>query len=269
MNRWIVDGVADALICPEDRGLLYGDGLFETIAFHRGRSRLWPLHMQRLERGCERLGLPAPDPAVLAAEARELLAGRERAVIRIALTRGVGGTAYFPPDPVRPTRIVLLREWPPTIERRRVEGLRMRSSPIRLGHDPAGGLKHMNRLDQVLIADRLAAEGADEALVVDPDGWLVEGLSGNLVIERDGGMIAPGPHPSAVAGVGLAWLRRRAGDRLIERAMQADEVAAGDRLWVINSIQGPCPVRELDGRRLEIEGVVRHWQDAWREEVES
>ena len=267
MSHWLVDGEPGALVSPEDRGLLYGDGLFETIAFHNGQSRLWSLHMQRLERGCRVLGLPDPDTARLASEARQLVAGRSRAIVRLALTRGVGGRAYFPPAQVRSTRILIRRDWPRSIEQRRRDGIAMRSSSVRLGHDAAGGLKHSSRLNQVLIASELQSSGVEEGLVLDPEGRIVEGLAGNIVVERGGRLIAPGPHPAAVAGVGLAWLRQRA-EALIEREMRADELRSSDRLWVINSIQGPCPVRNLDGRPIEIEGVVRQWQDAWRKEVE-
>ena len=267
MSRWLVDGEPGALVSPEDRGLLYGDGVFETIAFHHRNSRLWPLHMQRLGLGCRRLGLPAPDEGLLHSEALQLVADHDHAVLRLALTRGVGGRAYFPAAQVRPTRILIRRDWPEDIERRRRDGVTMRTSSVRLGADPAGGLKHSSRLDQVLIASELQSNGAEEALVLDTDGRIVEGLAGNVVVERDDELIAPGPHPSAVAGVGLAWLRQRA-PGLIEREMHADELRSSDRLWVINSVQGPCPVRSLDERPVEIDGVVRHWQDAWREEVE-
>jgi len=268
MSRWLVDGRPGALVSPDDRGLLYGDGLFETVAFHGGESRLWALHMQRLARGCERLGLPAPDAGLLFAECRELVGDRARAIVRVSLTRGVGGRAYTPPADPRPTRIVMLREWPVDMARRR-DGLSMATSPVRLAPGPAAGLKHMNRLEQVLIARGIAAAGADEAMVLDPRGRIVEALTGNIVVVRDGRLIAPGPHPAAVAGVGLAWLRCRAGAGLVERDLRADELEAGDGLWVINSIQGPCPVRSLDGRSLGIDGVVRSWQNAWREEVEE
>lgn len=265
----MVDGVPGALVSPDDRGLLYGDGLFETIAFHRRRSLLWPLHMERLRRGCDALGLPQPDEHRLAEECERLVGERARAVVRLALTRGVGGRAYFPPEQVRPTRILALRDFPDDLARRRGAGLTMQTSPVRLEPGPGGTLKHMNRLGQVLVANALTGSPVDEALVLDRHGRLVEALLGNLVVVRGDALIAPGPHPAAVAGVGLEWLRRRAGADLIERAMGVDELEESDGLWVINSVQGPCPVRCLDGRPRNIDGVVRKWQDAWRAEVEQ
>src|SRR6056297_1735643 len=221
MTRWLVNGEPDALIAPTDRGLLYGDGLFETILFHRGRSALWSLHMARLVDGCRGLALPQPDVDLLAAECHELLGNGNSAVIRIAITRG------------------------------------------------SGGRKHMNRLEQVLIAEECARRGADEALVLDSAGMIVEGLAGNIVVVRDGRLIAPGPHPAAVAGVGLEWLRRRAGSDLEERPFGAAELTRDDALWVINSVRGPCPVRTLDGRALVRDERIPDWRQRWQKEVEE
>lgn len=274
MSRWLVNGVPDALVPPTDRGLLYGDGLFETIAFHNGKSALWPLHMARLAEGCRRLVLPPPDIDLLGDECRRLIAGKARAVVRLSITRGSGGKAYFPPVPPGPTRILIRRDFPPEFSDERESGIAMRTSPIRLGGgcleaDRLGGLKHMNRLAQVMIAEDCERHGAAEALVLDADGMIVEGLAGNIVVVQDGRMIAPGPHPAAVAGVGLEWLRQRAGKALLERPFAARELARDDAIWVINSVRGPCAVRTLDGRALAADQRLREWQQHWREEVEE
>jgi 4-amino-4-deoxychorismate lyase len=269
LSDWFVDGVQGALVPPDDRGLLYGDGLFETIAFHRGRSALWPLHMERLARGCAALDLPQPDPTLLARECAQLVGDALRAVVRLALTRGSGGKAYFPPAQPKVRRILLRRDWPADMDRRRHEGLTIVTASHRLVDALGGGLKHANRLAQVRIASEIARAGADEALVLDPEGRIVEGLASNLVVVRDGALIAPGPHPAAVAGVGLQWLRRRAQGALEERPMRADALRSDDAIWVINSVQGPCPVRRLDGRELPRDAVLRNWQTTWRNEIEA
>lgn len=269
MTKWLVNGVPDALVAPTDRGLLYGDGLFETIAFHNGKSALWPLHMARLEDGCRRLNLPLPEMDLLAAECRLLLDGEASAVIRLTITRGSGGRGYFPPESPEPTRILTRRDFPARLAEQRTSGIAMRTSPVRLAPDSIGGMKHINRLEQVMIAEDCGRHGAEEALVLDAGGMIVEGLAGNIVVVRDGQMIAPGPHPAAVAGVGLEWLRRRAGKALHERPFAAGELAGDDAVWVINSVRGPCPVRTLDGRRLATDQCIGKWQKRWREEVES
>lgn len=277
MTRWLVNGVPDALVPPTDRGLLYGDGLFETVAFHNGKSALWPLHMARLAEGCRRLALPAPDVELLAAECGQLVGDRARVVIRLAITRGSGGKAYFPPAQPEPTRILIRRGFPAELSRQRESGIAMRTSPFRLAGDWLGGdclgglgaLKHMNRLAQVIIAEDCDRHGAAEALVLDDHDMIVEGLAGNIVVVQNGRMIAPGPHPAAVAGVGLEWLRQRAGTALVERPFAAGELGRDDAVWVINSVRGPCGVCALDGRALMMVPCLREWQQRWREEIEE
>ena len=269
MTRWLVNGEPDALVAPTDRGLLYGDGLFETVAFHHGRCRLWSRHMARLAAGCRRLGLPRPDIDLLAAECHELLGNGDSAVIRIAITRGSGGRAYFPPENPEPTRILIRRALPEHLESQRASGLDMHTSTIRIDRNALGGLKHMNRLEQVLVAAECADHAAAEALVLDSAGMIVEGLAGNVVVVRGDRLIAPGPHPAAVAGVGLEWLREHPDSALEERPFAAAELAGDDALWVINSVRGPCPVRSLDGRALARDGRIGEWQQRWHEEVEE
>jgi len=267
MADWLIDGQPDARLAPDDRGVLFGDGLFETIVFHHGRAALWPLHMQRLARGCRDLGLPPPDPRQLADEAEALVKGHAHAVVRLALTRGRGGAGYRPPAEVRPTRILIRREVPHDLARRRAGGIDMKTSPYRL--EPAaglGGLKHSSRLEQVMIARTL--DGADEALVLDRDGRIVEALHANIVVVREGRLLAPS-HPAAVAGVGLAWLGREFGEALERIALQAGALRAADSLWVINSVHGPCPVARLDGRILARDEQFAAVLQAWQEKVEK
>jgi len=267
--QWLVNGVADAQVSPTDRGLLYGDGLFETIAFHHGKSALWPLHMARLARGCQRLALPAPEGELLASECDEVLGDEVHAVIRLTITRGCGGRAYFPPERPEPTRIVTRREFPAGFAEQRTDGLAMRTSPVRMAGNCVGGIKHISRLEQVMVAEDCGRHGADEALVLDVDGMIVEGLAGNIIVVRAGQLIAPGPHPAAVAGVGLEWLRRAAGSDLSERPFAAAQLGKDDGLWVINSVRGPCPARTLDGRGLSPDRGLHQWQARWCEEVEK
>lgn len=271
MSDWLVDGRPGAMLSPLDRGLLYGDGLFETIAFHHGRAVLWPLHIARLMRGCRALGLPLPDEAALAEDCRRLAGDRGRAVLRITWTRGCGGAGYRPPEPAVPSRIVTRRAFPEELQRMRRDGLDLCTSPHMLSMPPAAlaGLKHLDRLPQVLIAAHCRSRGADEALVTDSGGRLVEALNGNLVVVRGGRLIAPGPHPAAVAGVGLEWLRTVAGSALVERDMRRAELEPGDAIWVINSVRGPCPVRSLDGCELKRDDRIRSMQAKWHDQVEN
>ncbi|MEM7054205.1 MAG: aminotransferase class IV, partial [Pseudomonadota bacterium] len=105
---------------------------------------------------------------------------------------------------------------------------------------------------------------AGEALVCDRQGYVVEGLSSNLVIEHNQQLITPGPHPAAVSGVGLAWLKQQLGDLLIERSFHWDELQPSDAIWVINSVAGIRSVTRLDGQaRLgssHLDDPIQRWK---------
>lgn len=104
MTEWLIDGEPARQLDIEDRGLAYGDGLFETIAVRSGRPRFLDRHLARLARGCERLGLPGPEPELVASEIARLAGERERASAKLILTRGPGPRGYRPPASPRPTR---------------------------------------------------------------------------------------------------------------------------------------------------------------------
>jgi 4-amino-4-deoxychorismate lyase len=266
----LVNGRATGVVPADDRGLLYGDGLFETVGFHRGRAALWDLHMARLERGCETLALPCPDPDRLLHEGRAVADGFERCAVRITWTRGRGGRAYVPPARPDPTRIVMRRELPEDLDRQRENGIDLVTVRADLPTTaPLAGLKHLNRLPQVLIGARCAEAGVPEALVVDAGGRLVEALTGNLVIERRDRLITPAPHPGAVEGVGLGWLKSVAGSALEFVELEAGRLAPDDAIWVINSVLGIRPVARLDGAPRPLGQTLRHWQQRWNEAIET
>ena len=260
-TRILVNGAEQNWIAADDRGILYGDGLFETIGFHAGHAPLWELHMQRLSESCRRLFLPMPSVALLADECATLTEGLRHAVVRITITRGCGGRAYIPPEMPEPNRILMRRAYPDL-----QGGVEMIRSSIRLPRQTGAlsGIKHLNRLEQVLIGHECRQQGVSEALVCDDQGFIVEGLLSNLIIERNGELIAPGPHPAAVSGVGLNWLRRQLGQALIERPFHIDELRPEDSIWVINSVAGIRPVLRLDGHARPVvallDGPILNWK---------
>lgn len=266
MVEALVDGQASDCVPPDDRGLLYGDHLFETVAFVDGRAPLWRLHMRRLARDCERLLIPPPDEQVLAAECARLAPGRSRCVVRISVTRGSGGRAYEPPSRPVPRRILLRRPWPADLASARRDGIVLHASPVRLAlGGPLAGIKHGNRLEQVLAAEHARRAGADEAILFDAEGRLVEAIAGNLVVFVDGRVVTPARRSAGVAGVGLQALTERLGVPLGEAELYGKDLGRAEAVMVINSVAGIRPAQRLDDRRLAIPGEARRWQRLWDE----
>ncbi len=246
---YLVDGEARDTLSLQDRGLHYGDGLFETVAVIDGRMPLWERHMARLCRDAPRLGLPPPDPALLAAEARRLCAGTARGVLKIILTRGPG-RGYAPPPQARPTRILCRYPWPAYPESHRREGVRVRVCRMRLGENPRlAGIKHLNRLEQVLARSEWRDPDIAEGLLLDQQGRVIEGTQSNVFAVRKGCLLTPDLSRCGVAGVMRAWIleeARSAGIPCEVRDLPLEELLAAEEVFLCNSVAGIWPVRRIE-----------------------
>lgn len=266
-ERILVDGRAVDVVPADDRGLLYGDHVFETIAFHDRRALLWERHWARLSEGCRVLGFPGPEVEPARTDCVRLARAGASCIVRLTLTRGSGGRAYFPPEDVQSRRIVMVRPWPVEIERQRESGLSAMISSVRLPSLPLlGGLKHGNRLEQVMAARECAQSGSDEALLFDQEGGLVEGLMSNLILETDDGLVTP-ETASGVRGVGLGWLRDRPEFDIASRPLDRASVESARAVLMVNSVAGVRAVVRLDERRLPITRTCRRLQELWNEEL--
>lgn len=266
---WIDGQLAEALPLT-DRGLHYGDGLFETMAVRDGRIRRLPLHLERLLEGCMRLRMPLPDAQQIQRELQKAAEGQSRAVLKLMLTRGSGGRGYRPPEAVAVTRIVFRYPWPDYPADWSREGIELRICTTRLGENPAlAGLKHLNRLEQVLARAEWG-EGAAEGLMLDAGGRVVEGTMSNLFASpAEGRLVTPDLGRSGVAGVTRRHILARAiseGVQVEVLDMGLDELLANREIFVCNSIAGVWPVNRIGTQRYTVGGMARRAQ-AWAEET--
>ena len=166
-----------------DRGFLYGDGLFETLRVLNGRPFRQDQHWRRLEQGAAFLGIPLPfGSGALSDHAGQLIAKNQMpdALLRVVLSRGVGLRGYSPKGAERPTLVMSLHPAPP-LNSHDPPGWRLVTSSFCLpAHGHLARFKTCNKLPQILARAEADAAGADEALLLDPDGHVVEGASSNL-----------------------------------------------------------------------------------------
>ncbi len=251
-GRILVDGKESDRIAVLDRGFQYGDGLFETIKITDGIAEFWGRHMARLVHGCGRLGIPAPDAALLKREAARLCANERSAVLKIMVTRGGGGRGYRPPDSCTPSRIAALFPAPDYPENIAERGVRLRFCETRLANQPRlAGLKHLNRLEQVLARGEWSDADIAEGLMCDAAGSVIEGTMSNLFMVAGGALHTPDLSRCGVAGILRAVVIELAGDLGIEmktRRIARDELDAADEVFVTNSVIGIWPVRAIENR---------------------
>ena len=237
-----------------DRGLHYGDGLFETIACIAGHPRWFDRHLGRLALGCERLGLPVPEGAVLRAELQSCVGATPRAMAKIILTRGVAtARGYRPSGDEQPTRIVSAHEWPLGKDAEFRVGL----SRVTLGTNPLlAGLKHLNRLEQVLAQREAAAAGLHEVLMCTDRGEPVCGSMSNLFVCRDDEWLTAPVTQCGVAGVMRALVLELApsiGLKVRVAPLAPRDLAAAAGLFVTNVRLGLQPVHWYQGRKLAVD----------------
>jgi 4-amino-4-deoxychorismate lyase len=213
------------------------------------------LHLNRLVGGCTRLGLTAPDRNELAREVQELAAGSPRAVVKLLLTRGAAlNRGYAPTGSERPTRLTLRYPWPAEDPTAATEGVRVRLATLRLGENPAlAGLKHCNRLEQVLARREWTDPAIAEALLFSSSGALVSGTMSNVFIVHDSRLLTPLLDRCGVAGVMrevVLAVARAAGIASEERRLEAQDLLDAQEVFLTNALSGIRPVRELEGAPL-------------------
>lgn len=258
----LVNGHRQQSLSLADRSLHYGDGLFETIAILDERPALWDAHMQRLRRGCEQLLLPAPDPAQLLEEALELSIGQARAVLKLIYSAGESGRGYSRSHPPTPSRILLRLPPPEHPEAYWRSGVTAGYCAQRLMPQGAlAGIKHLNRLEQVLARRELDGRQLAEGLMLDREGQVIEGVASNLFAVFGDLVLTPPILETGVRGVmrdHVIEFAKGAGIRVEERQLTPMMLDEADELFLTNSLIGLWPIAHLEGRRYLPGAVSRH-----------
>jgi len=261
----LVNGRAAREVSVLERGLHYGDGLFETIACLGGRPRFLPRHLQRLTGGCTRLGLAFREAAAVGREVCELAAGTERAIVKVLVTRGTAlARGYGTTGEETPTRIALRYAWPVEDPALAEDGVRVRIATVRLGENPAlAGLKHCNRLEQVLARGEWADPDIAESLMFSSSGALISGTMTNVFLVKNSMLLTPRVDRCGVAGVMRAVVLEAAKDAGIaarEEVLHAEDLLRAPELFLTSALTGIRPVRELEGVRRAVGAVTRRLQ---------
>ncbi|MGM0520558.1 MAG: aminodeoxychorismate lyase [Pseudomonadota bacterium] len=230
----------------DDRGLAYGDGVFETVLLRDGKPVLWDYHRARLRRGCEVLGIQTPSDAALdatwqIAEQGDVLPQHE--VLKIVVTRGSGGRGYAPPPTPAPRLLSRRMPFMPNFSRG-CEGVHVCMCNLRLAHQPLlAGIKHLNRLENVLARREWQRDDIAEGLLADQQGNLVEATSMNLFWQQDGVVWTPPLEQCGVAGTLREALLSL--QHIAVASLPLCELHRVEQLWVGNSVQGIWPVVAL------------------------
>jgi 4-amino-4-deoxychorismate lyase len=262
----LINGNRSDHIAVADRGLQYGDGLFETIAVVNGKPCLWAAHMQRLHEGCSRLGISFPGHELLLSEAQREIGQQQRCVLKIIVTRGAGGRGYRPPPAPEPSRILYTSPWPDYPESAAVQGVAVRICETRLGSNPAlAGIKHLNRLEQVMAQAEWDDAAIAEGLMLDYEGRVIEGTMSNLFMLYQGELLTPDLTGCGTAGVMRDRILKIATSLGIEArigAVKLEQLWEADALFLSNSLIGIWPIRQLDDQGYDPTAIPQALREA-------
>lgn len=248
----LINGTPGSSISIHDRGLLYGDGVFRTLRIHDGQPLQWVRHYRKLLNDCGALQLVCPPAGLLLEELQQLATQQPESVAKIIVTRGEGQRGYAPPAGAAPTRILTLSPQPDYPPHFYTQGVKLRICELRLSQQShLAGIKHLNRLENVLATAEWSDPDIPEGLLLDSEGNVIEGTRSNLFAVFGSKLVTPDLGLCGVAGVQrervLDWAAQQ-GIPCHTRRLGLQELLDADELFLVNSIIGLWPVRELQGK---------------------
>ena len=275
-TKTLVNGEASASITVTDRGLQFGDGVFETIRIHQGKTVWWQQHAERLLEGCSRLRFSIlPDIKTLQKEADELVGGCETGSLKIIITRGNSSSGYAATENSTPNRVLVL-----------TPGLRHQSMAEQgiilgvceqhiTGSQELSGIKHLNRLEQVLARLECQKNGWDEGLMLDDRNRIIEGCMSNLFVWQKDRLYTPQLEHTGIKGIcreRIILLAQENGLKVEQCELDLGDLQHSDGLFVTNSLIGIWPVvtykcLQIEERQFEINANTRLLQKSLEEAI--
>lgn len=252
----LINGQAGDTLSALDRAAMYGDGVFRTMRIRAGRVLVWDRQYRKLAADCAALGIDCPASATLAAELAQVAAAQPDGVAKIVISRGVSGRGYKAPPGMKPTRLVITSPMPDYPAEFWRQGVRLHVCELRLGHQPRlAGIKHLNRLENVLARREWDDEQIPEGLLLDQNGHVIEGTMSNIFLRQGSVIRTPDLSQCGVTGVQR--------ERILELAprhglcpevadVTLDELLGADEVWLCNSVIGVWPVRAIGERAVPV-----------------
>lgn len=264
MSIWLNGQLAET-ISLADRGLAYGDGVFETMSVIGGKIPLLSWHWQRLQKSCQRLKIPLDIP-LLQTELDAFIKAQPSSefTCKLIITRGLGQRGYAQPSPCQPNRILSASScsvWPSNYAE---QGICLFECQTRLARQPLlAGIKHLNRLEQVLARNEWQDLKYAEGVMRDTDGWVIEGVFSNIFCVINGCLITPDLSESGVAGVRRQQILELAQTHSLSckvTKLSLSDLAQASEVFMCNSSYGIWPVREFTSLNWSVGPITRKLQ---------
>jgi len=268
----LINGEEKTYIDFSDRGLQYGDGLFETIEVKNTHSVFLNLHLDRLALGCQKLLIPFTHFSVLKEEIETVISDQEHAVLKVLITRGSGGRGYQQPETIKPTRILALYPFPEFPAFFKTQGVKVRLCHSRLGLNPnLAGVKHLNRIEQVMARSEWVTSDYQEGLMLDINDNVIEGTMSNFFLIKDNCLYTPKLDQCGIQGIIRKIIFQAATDlqiKIVEARLKTQQCYEADELFLTNSIIGIWPVKQLQHQACGIGPItlrIMRWFEQYKD----
>ena len=269
---FMINGEQGGAIHVMDRAVMYGDGVFRTMRMRNGKVKCWPQQYNKLNADCQALDILCPGLNTLEQELRYLALDEPDCVVKIIVSRGDGERGYRVSPSVSPNRVLMSSPAPQHPIQFWYEGVKLHLCELRMSHQPRlAGIKHLNRLENVLARMEWDDASIPEGLLLDADGWVIEGTMSNLFMRAGQKLITPD-----LSACGVAGLQR---DRILKHVPAlglTPEIAyvtlpallQAEEIFICNSVIGIWPVRQIGNTPIPLGPIATQMQRILESEVD-
>lgn len=263
-HAFLVNGELNQSISPFDRGLAYGDGVFRTLRVQSGLPCNWHLHYQKLVADCSTIGIVCPSAELLIDDIHRLFLDgaleKKNAAAKIIITRGEGARGYAPPAITLPTRIVLKSTIPNYLAENYHQGVALYLCETRLAIQPQlAGIKHLNRLENVLARMEWRDEQFFDGLMLDAHGDVTECTMSNIFARFGDTLLTPALNLCGVSGITrqqILALSKPLNLFVNEGKISLEKLYAADEVIICNSLYGVFQVRQIADKAWSPQGLA-------------
>jgi 4-amino-4-deoxychorismate lyase len=260
-NSYLINGSFNQAISPFDRGFSYGDGVFRTLKIINGQPQHWPQHYQKLVADCAAISIVCPSAELLISDMVQLFKPDEIAVAKIMITRGEGERGYAPPAVTTPTRVIIKSSLPKYAESNYTQGVALHVCNTRLNAQPKlAGIKHLNRLENVLARMEWKSESIFDGLMLDVSGNVIECTMSNIFARFGDDLITPDLSQCGVAGITRQQIIGHA--KPLELNVQAapltlEQLLRADEIITCNSLYGAFQVNKIGTQHIQTSDLAK------------
>ncbi len=270
----LINGSFEQAISALDRGFSYGDGVFRTMRVRNGQPVSWPFHYQKLVADCAAIGIVCPSAELLMADFQklfeeELFSENSNHVAKIIITRGEGERGYAPPVITVPTRVLIKSNMPSYAPANYDQGVQLHVCDIRLSEQSKlAGIKHLNRLENVLARMEWHDETIFDGLLMDAQGNVIECTMSNIFIRVGNTLKTPDLSQCGVAGITrqrILGLGKLLGLDVMTKKITLPQLFEADEVLICNSLYGAFQVARIGDKAWlkqdlaeKIRNLVKH-----------